>query len=223
MRRSAAQPDRQNRPRRGLVPPRAVAVVLSGVCLVAGGPRPAPAAPVTWGWNGHAYEAVLVPAGISWHEARWAAAAGGARLVSISSREENEFVYSLVDGHPEYWYFNRYRCGVGPWIGGFQPDGSPEPDGGWEWETGEPFLFTCWARNEPNNFPLDRDPENRENAVTFFGVDGRLMGGFWNDYPAEGDPATGRFLPRGYIVEWIPYVLGDPDAPAEDDVCQRRP
>jgi hypothetical protein len=30
------------------------------------------------------------------------------------------------------------------WVGGYQVEGSPEPDGGWQWVTGEPWDYTDW-------------------------------------------------------------------------------
>ena len=57
------------------------------------------ASPVQWsiadGGNGHYYEAVLVPEGISWTDADLIASskAGDWHLATISSAEENDFVY----------------------------------------------------------------------------------------------------------------------------------
>jgi hypothetical protein len=59
------------------------------------------AAPIEWpkavGGNGHFYEAVVVP-GITWTEAQLAAEAKGGYLATISSPEENAFVFSVADG-----------------------------------------------------------------------------------------------------------------------------
>ncbi len=37
------------------------------------------------------------------------------------------------------------------WLGGFQPIGSTEPSGGWQWVTGETWSYTNWGAGEPNN------------------------------------------------------------------------
>ncbi len=37
-----------------------------------------------------------------------------------------------------------------PWLGGFRLPGS-DPVTGWQWVTGEPFVYTNWLINEPNN------------------------------------------------------------------------
>src|SRR5688572_27850883 len=52
------------------------------------------------GGNGHGYEAVLAPQGISWTQARDAADALGGYLATITSAAENEFVYQQVADDP---------------------------------------------------------------------------------------------------------------------------
>ena len=64
-------------------------------------------------------------------------------LATISSKEEAELIYSLLDG-------GTY------WLGGFQNLSSPnysEPSGGWEWVTGEEFNHSIWptCQEDPNN------------------------------------------------------------------------
>ncbi len=107
------------------------------------------ATPVEWpiasGGNGHLYEAVY-SGGSTWEDAQIAAEAAGGYLATITSAEENAFVFSLVHGKPEYW-----NGTSGPWLGGFQPPGSPEPAGNWIWITGEPFGYTNWYPGEPTN------------------------------------------------------------------------
>lgn len=61
-------------------------------------------------------------------------------LATITSKEEAEIVFSLLDGQ-HYW------------LGGFHNMDSPdysEPSGGWEWVTGENFSHEFWAEDEPN-------------------------------------------------------------------------
>ena len=61
-------------------------------------------------------------------------------LATITSKEEAEIVFSLLDG--QYY-----------WLGGFHNMDSPdysEPSGGWEWVTGENFSDEFWAEDEPN-------------------------------------------------------------------------
>ena len=145
--------------------------------------------PISAGGNGHYYEAVLVPEGISWDDAKAAAEAKGGHLVTITSEAENEFVYNLVAGDDRYWFIDAYNNGNGPWLGGYQPEGSPEPAGGWTWITGEPFSYTNWDINQPDN------SQGTENRLDFLGT-GTLKSPKWNDLPHYWSG------PKGYIVEW---------------------
>ena len=77
------------------------------------------ASPVQWPVNGHYYEAILVPEGITWTAADLAASSkeGDWHLATISSAEENAFIYDLVDD-PAFWKFVGSH-GLGPWLGGY--------------------------------------------------------------------------------------------------------
>lgn len=111
--------------------------------------------------NGHHYELVSVP--LSWDAARAAAESrtlAGVRghLVTITSPTENGFIVAAFGA----------LLGSSPWIGGFQPAGSPEPAGNWQWVTGEPFSYTNWDSGQPSN-------SGSENTLQI------LAGGRWND------------------------------------------
>ena len=79
-----------------------VGVLVFFVALFAG---TAIADPVEWpiasGGNGHLYEAILTDP-VTWDDTQTAAEAAGGYLATITSPEENAFVFSLVDGN-EYW------------------------------------------------------------------------------------------------------------------------
>lgn len=151
------------------------------------------AASVQWlvadGGNGHFYEAFSVSGGISWTDASAAANLKGGYLVTATSQAENDFVHDLID-NAMYW-----DGPSGPWIGGYQPEGSPEPAGGWRWVTEEPFLYDNWNDQQPNEFH-----GNDENRI-HFGYIARTP--FWNDVPDTAVTEDGRQI-RGYIVETIP-------------------
>ena len=115
------------------------------------------------GGNGHGY-LVVVSGTIDWTDADAFANARGGHLVTITTAEENGFVAALAVDAGGWAY------GAGPWMGGFQPPGSVEPDGGWSWITGEPWSYTSWQPGEPNN-------EGNENYLGFYGD----AGGGWND------------------------------------------
>jgi len=147
--------------------------------------------PISAGGNGHYYEAVLVQGGITWDDANATAKAENGHLASITSEAENEFVYNLVAGDDRYWLLdaNDRRSGHGPYLGGYQPEGSPEPAGGWTWVTGEPFSYANWAAGQPDNW------QGKENTVEFFGP-GTLKSPVWNDVQHDW---SGQ---KGYIIEW---------------------
>ncbi|MCP9911245.1 hypothetical protein KBZ15_15230, partial [Cyanobium sp. BA20m-p-22] len=56
-----------------------------------------------WKTNGHYYEVVVAPEGITWIEARLAAQARGGYLAPLTSWPENLFVWSLISGRPNFW------------------------------------------------------------------------------------------------------------------------
>ena len=120
------------------------------------------------GGNGHFYKVVAVPEGITWIEANRRAIAAGGHLATITSKAENDFVFALAD-QPECW--NRMDGGpwlMGPWIGGVQAEGAPEPNGGWQWVTGEPFEFANWRPGDPND---DCRGSGAVNRICFYTED----------------------------------------------------
>ena len=135
------------------------------------------AAPVFNPENCHYYEYVANPLG--WFSAKadaesrqYAGIAG--HLATITTFSEQELIqssFSLADG---------------PWIGGYQPSGSPEPAGNWQWVTGEPFSYMNWASTEPNND--QGNSQGYENSLMLRGD------GLWNDHN------DGSLHP--YIVEY---------------------
>jgi hypothetical protein len=147
--------------------------------------------------NGHWYEFVE-SSGISWTDAKIAAEAmdfmgSSGHLATIHSQQENDFVADLVD--------------LRAWLGGFQPEGSPEPDGGWQWVTGEPFDYTNWNSGEPNEFFGRGDEDYIEMLGPPHGAPGK-----WNDALNTSTPG----LPSpGFVVE---YELVNPTS---KDQCKK--
>jgi hypothetical protein len=124
--------------------------------------HPSYAQPVQ-GPNGHYYEIFdLRNDPKTWTEARDLAAGLNhmgltGYLATITSGEENDFITGL------------YGTGCDAWIGGFQPPGSPEPNGNWGWITGEGFSYKSWDGDEPNN------ADDGENCLE------TRESGYWND------------------------------------------
>ena len=145
--------------------------------------------PIPWA-NGHTYEVLSAPAGITWTAARDAAAGRGGHLATITSTNENAFVFELVRNDLRLWTNIPPAARLlGPWIGGFQTNGSPEPAGGWQWVTGERFAYTNWAEGQPNNDPANQD------SMHFVGPDASTPGSTWNDLGSD-------WLLTGYVVEY---------------------
>lgn len=133
-----------------------------------------------WSGNGHYYQIVLISGtDHSWHAAREQAflMAGPqgqmVDLATLTSAAENDFVFGLADD-PIYWAIDAANNNQGPYLGAFQPDGSPEPAGGWQWVDGEPWVYTNWAGGEPNN------SGGAENVLQMF-AGGSARAATWND------------------------------------------
>jgi hypothetical protein len=141
--------------------------------------------PVSQAGNGHYYEVVVVSSGIDWPVADQAAQNAGGHLATISSAAENAFVFSLIT----MWWSG---YGIGPWLGGLQPSGSPEPSGNWQWVTGEPFQYTNWAPGQPDNYTNCSPNEDR---IHYFASSDQ-----WNDED-QSSPWCFHIVP-GYIVEY---------------------
>jgi hypothetical protein len=149
------------------------------------------AEPLFWASHGHSYEAIWTPQGVDWLAAKSLAEAKGAHLATITSAEENAFVFALVATDKRYW-IDVGSDTRGPWLGGFQPPGSREPDGGWAWVTGEEFAYRNWANGEPNE---GGGFSPSEMYLSFHGKGNNNFADTWNDlYEYAGM--------RGFIVEY---------------------
>ena len=85
----------------------------------------------------HWYEVVAPRGGITWDEAHAAAASAGGYLATITSAEENAFVFSLVD-QGTYWTQPLLTLPLlGPRLGGMQAAGAQAPHGGRGWSARE--------------------------------------------------------------------------------------
>jgi len=115
------------------------------------------------GGNGHWYEPVSLSSPILWTEAREAAVDAGGYLCTITSEEENNFVFNLISGMSEMWTND-----MGPWLGATDE----LEEGTWEWVTGEPFVYTNWAAGQPDNMA------NTEHWLHFYNLAHPKQ---WND------------------------------------------
>jgi hypothetical protein len=164
----------------------------------------------------HYYQVVYMPDGnLNWFQAAYLADAAGGYLASITSEEENSFVFELVNDQKYFWTFpkyvegksqhNHYEISIGPFLGGYQPEGSEEPAGGWRWLSGEPWNYSNWAVNLDDGV-VDKDP--RPNDQPNDSGDGQRIMGFgemnlpvptWGDYmDAVGTYGQERLPGRTY-------------------------
>ncbi len=157
-------------------------------------PDGAKAEPILNPANGHYYEHAITASGITWDQANATASAAtfagiSGHLATITSAEEQAFISTHFD-------FATVP-GNGTFIGGFQPVGSAEPAGGWQWVTGEsePVApnYTNWGLNEPNNLGGNEDVIEYPQNSTYL----------WNDIPRN-------FLRQSYLIEYTPQTIPEP-------------
>lgn len=144
------------------------------------------AEPVFFAGTGHYYEAVKAPSGVTRHQAGLAAAAKGGYLASITSEEENAFVFSLVNDISFFTNLSNFGDRLGPWLGGISTAS------GWQWNTGEPFTYSKWKPGQPDAYA------GFYQYLLFY--DGANVGPNWGDHP--GSHVDGFELPKGYIIEY---------------------
>ena len=137
--------------------------------------------------NGHFYEAVYVPDGITWDDAKAFAELrtvpyARGHLATINTRGETDFILSnfpQVFGSPGYW------------LGGYQAPESTGAGEGWRWVTRETFYYQNWSQGEPN------DSNGNEDVLQF------ALDGYWND-AARTDKDV-----KGFVVEYdTPIRIG---------------
>lgn len=167
---------------------------LAALCLAAA----LPAQTIQWtsgtGANGHYYQLVAVASGGTWTAANTAAQNAGGYLATLTSVEENTFVYDhLASLDASVWFIDGAGNSQGPALGGFESGGT------WSWTTGETWSFTNWSPGEPNNFG------GNEHYLEFFGS-GSSIAPKWNDIP-DNSPI------KGYLVEYDAAPIPEP-APA---------
>ncbi len=147
---------------------------------------------VRQGGNGHYYEVVKAATGITWSTAAAAAKDAGGHLATITTQAENDFVYNLI-GDTSFWRYDSLQ-NFGPWIGGVQPAGSDEPNGRWQWVTGEPFEYTNWFGGRPDEATAGEDRVHFYAGASLLATTGPQ----WNDKNGSAETQ----LPVAYVVEY---------------------
>ncbi len=168
--------------------------LIAALCLMAA--SLAQATPMQWVGNGHWYELVF-DEGITWDEANQDASSlygPNAHLATISSSEENEFIFALGVGEYPLW-LGGYRDDSAE----IDADGNPvnDPDESWHWVTGEAWDYSNWAPGEP----WDWEPGENSLAFAFWEGDGT-----WNN-AKNSVRYTGN---GGYVVEYETAPVPEP-------------
>jgi hypothetical protein len=128
------------------------------------------------GGNGHWYD--CFEGMLTWHEARRIAKALGGDLATITSENEDQWVYQNVACHTE----NAPIL----WLGGTDAFNENQ----WTWVTGEKWAYSHWAADQPDNFSDNED--GAENYLAYW-----KSGNEWNDLGGHF-----RAEINGFIVEY---------------------
>ena len=147
--------------------------------------------PAVFPGNGHQY--ILVESGLYWWDAVADCESRGAYLVSITSQEENDFVYDSLA--------SQAAPGSNVWIGGTDY----WQEGVWTWVSGEPWVYENWAPPEPN----ETGPEDFAEFGITWGY-----GSQWNDI--EYNQYLSPYICEFDAIE-TPVDLVSFEATAEDD------
>lgn len=131
-------------------------------------------------YNGHFYK--VYDYSLSWTDANTACAEMGGYLATLTSVDEEKFVYDLLKNGAKNYY----------WLGG----SDEKQEGVWEWITGEDWNYTHWFSGQPDNHSDHTgEPEN------YLVIARANMG--WNDLPNTGDTyGSSELKNSGYICEW---------------------
>ena len=155
--------------------------------------------------NSHWYSLVITEAPISWQEAKSRAESFGGHLATLTSSEEEGFVYANFGSQEEAWYFQvpPISPGRGPALGGRRLD-PLDNNSPFEWVTGETWDYTNWGGGQPNAPYLHFGSPSFTVIPTFS----------WFAFENEPSPAQ-TFT--SFIVEWL---VEDCDENGVNDSCE---
>lgn len=158
-------------------------------------------APVTWpasmGGNDHRFEVRVVEDPITWEAAAQAAIDAGGHLATLTSSEENQFVFDLTRVTTGAWR-DTTEWNFGPWLGGRRSVANPSQ---WTWITGETWEFSAWFAGQPDSLTQD---------YLLFGRGGRPPLPVWSDANNGEDV-------RSFVIEYsspcsVPEITQQPIA-----------
>jgi hypothetical protein len=138
------------------------------------------------GGNGHWYQCLRTTgSGEVWNVSQAAANALGGHLATLTSQQENSWVYELSVAQ------DAWSGRGGPLLGGYKL-----PNNSFRWVTDEPWSYTSWLPGEPSSGLW-------EPYLNFLGPQGTSSSGAtWNDTDAivVADNSGGQAYT--YVVEW---------------------
>jgi len=153
-------------------------------------PEQAPATADLQTFQRHRYQ--FVAGAFTWDEAKTKAEEMGGHLATVTSKEENEWIYTT------------FGLAVDPdlrsssiWLGG-SADAAGQP---WTWVTGEDFAFSDWFAGEPDHTSTTGQPVDGPFGIAIKHRE-RL---FWFDDPVKRGNAN-----AGFLVEWDDDGPGNP-------------
>jgi hypothetical protein len=171
----------------------------------------------------HYYEVVYVSSGnLNWYQAAYLAADAGGYLASITSDEENFFLFNQTNDEKYYFKFPTYKEGsnrmnhhgimIGPMLGGYQLYDVKKPDSDWHWLSGEKWSYTNWAQNLDDGV-IDSDPRNNTQPNDSGKDKNQRILGFgelnqpvptWGDYSDDAGTYGARRVTQRYsfIIEY---------------------
>lgn len=132
-------------------------------------------------YNGHYYYVYELSEVTSWKEAKEYCESQGGYLATITSKEEDEFVFSYLQNNFEY---------ESAYLGLTDRD----EEGTWIWDNGEEVSYMNWHSGEPNG-----ENSNEDFAMYYY----KYSDGSWNDGDFGELTANSG---KAFICEWENYT-----------------
>ena len=122
----------------------------------------------------------------------------GGYLATISSKDENSFLYSMFGADSSFFTIGfdvrtKVSYKQGPVFGLYQDPVDREPDGGWRWDDGEPMVFKNWVPHAPS----EHDP-GQDRGTFFAEANGRVD---LTDSPALGWKDLNPAYAKSAVIE----------------------
>lgn len=168
---------------------------------------------ITETYNGHYYIVAYVStANVSWVQAAYLADQLGGYLACPNDDDDKYFWHFDITDSAQS---EQNGISIGPFLGGFQPDGSIEPNGNWRWLDGSAITdseenasgYTNWSEDLYCSSDLDSTVcPNSISDSTNTDLDYRI-----NDQPndsGDGQPVMGFGEINKLVATWRDY-MGD--------------